>query len=220
MWRPAQCSWTKSRRAGALAFGVALSLASGALRAGDFAALVRSCEHCHGTGGISTTPDVPIIAGFSREGFVRTMEAFREGERIALEFREPGEPATAMNQIALALDEVEVQQLAEYFSGRPFIAAAQAVDPELARHGAVIHARLCDKCHTGNGAHPVDDAAILAGQWTPYLRRQFDNVRTDRRVVPQVMQQRIKALKPQHIEALLHFYASVGLQPAQSRVGK
>ena len=98
---------------------------------------------------------------------------------------------------------------------RPFKAAAQAVDPELARRGEGIHKQLCEKCHTDNGAHPVEDAAILAGQWTPYLRRQFANVLSGKREVPQVMLRRIEALKEQHVEALLNFYAETGLQRAQ-----
>jgi sulfide dehydrogenase cytochrome subunit len=189
---------------------LALCAAALGAAAGDFAALVRSCDHCHGTNGLSTTPDVPIIAGFSREGFVRTLDAFRSGERVAPQYRQPGEPATTMHEIAEKLGDAEVQQLAEHYAGLPFVAATQAADPALAKHGELIHQKVCEKCHTDGGAHPVEDAAILAGQWTPYLRRQFDNVAADRREVPTVMQQRIAAMKPHHIEALLAFYAANG----------
>ena len=38
--------------------------------AGDIAPLVSMCEGCHGKDGISIQPDIPIIAGFSNEGFL------------------------------------------------------------------------------------------------------------------------------------------------------
>jgi sulfide dehydrogenase cytochrome subunit len=194
----------------AVACVLAASVATSPASADLLATLVQSCEHCHGPNGISTTPDVPIIAGFSREGFVSTMDAFRSGERVPLAFRQPGEQETTMHEIAERLSDSEVQQLAEHFSALPFVAAAQPVDAELAKHGEDIHRKLCAKCHTADGAHPVEDAAILAGQWTPYLRRQFANVQGGRREVPSVMQKRFAMLKPPHIEALLAFYAQVG----------
>ena len=41
--------------------------------------LIASCETCHGKDGNSPTADVPIIAGFSREGFVSTIDPFSRG---------------------------------------------------------------------------------------------------------------------------------------------
>ena len=185
-------------------------MTSGAAPADDFVKLVQSCENCHGKDGNSTTPDVPIIAGFSYEGFFNTMDVFREGDRIALKFHKPGEPETVMNDIARGLSDEDVRNLADYFSKRGFKSPRQSVNTELARRGEVIHKRLCEKCHTDNGAHPVEDAAILAGQWTPYLRRQFDNFLSGKRMVPRTMLRRIKELSKEDIEALLNFYASKG----------
>ena len=87
----------------AAAFAVTAVVAGGTAVAQGLDKLIESCESCHGKDGYSTTADVPIIAGFSREGFVSTIEAFRKGERIAIEFHRPGEPETVMNEIAMAL---------------------------------------------------------------------------------------------------------------------
>ena len=179
---------------------------------GDFVQLVEFCEGCHGKDGNSQTPDVPIIAGYSYEGFFNTMDVFRLGDRIAIEFHRPGEPETVMNEIAKQLSAQLVRDLADYYSRRPFVAPRQDVNAELARRGEIIHNRLCEKCHNKKGAHPVNDAAILAGQWTPYLRRQFDNFLSGKRFVPRTMLRRIKELPKEDIEALLSFYASVGMQ--------
>jgi sulfide dehydrogenase cytochrome subunit len=183
---------------------------TGILSAADFVSLVQSCEHCHGKDGNSTTPEVPIIAGFSKEGFLNTMDVFRADERIAREFHKPGEPETIMNDIAKHLAEEEVIALADYFSNRKFLSAQQDVDIDMAKRGEIIHKKSCERCHTDNGAHPVEDAAILAGQWTPYLRRQFDNILSGKRRVPHTMLRKIKKLSQADIDALLHFYAREG----------
>ncbi|MCP4387234.1 MAG: cytochrome c subunit of flavocytochrome c sulfide dehydrogenase [Gammaproteobacteria bacterium] len=177
--------------------------------AGDFVDLVKRCEGCHGQDGNSRLPAVPSIAGFSYEGFLNTMDVFRENERIAIEFQRPGEPETVMNDIARSLTDEDVDALAKYFSQRPFLPVRQAVDTELASRGAILHKQQCERCHAHNGAEPVEDAAILAGQWTPYLRMQFNNILTGKRIVPRGMFRRVKKLGQDDIEALLNFYASI-----------
>ena len=189
-----------------------LLIDSAAVTADDFEELVQSCEYCHGKDGNSTVPDVPIIAGFSYDGFLNTIEVFREDDRIALRFHKPGEPETVMNEIAKGLSDDDVKNLAEYFSNREFKPAQQNVNTELAQRGKIIHKKSCDKCHANNGAEPVEDAAILAGQWTPYLRRQFDNFLSGKRIVPRTMLRRIKKLSEEDIEGLLNFYASEGMK--------
>ncbi|UCB55939.1 MAG: c-type cytochrome [Thiotrichales bacterium] len=183
---------------------------SNTAQARDFVDLVKYCEECHGMDGVSTIPDVPIIAGFSEEGFLNTIDVFRENERIAMEFHKPGEPETVMNEIAQSLSDDEVEELAKYYSGLKFKPAKQSADPEKASRGAILHKKSCEKCHTNNGKDPVEDAAILAGQWMPYLERQFDNILSKKRLVPKSMYRRVKKLSPQDIEALLHFYALEG----------
>jgi cytochrome subunit of sulfide dehydrogenase len=197
-----------------LALALTAVVAGGPASAQGLDKLVESCEACHGKDGYSTTADVPIIAGFSREGFVSTIDAFRKGKRIAMEFHRPGEPETVMNDIARALSDEDVPSLAEHFSARSFRPAPQSADLALAKAGAKIHKKWCERCHSENGAHPDEEAAILAGQWTPYLRRQFENVLSGKRKVPKPMLERVRKLSAADIEALLQFYADAGLQAA------
>lgn len=56
----------------------------------------------------------------------------------------------------------------------------------------------------------MEDAAILAGRWTIYRRRQFDNILSGKRIVPRSMLRRTNKLSVEDIEALLHFYALQG----------
>lgn len=189
-----------------------LLLVSSGLRSDDFVDLVKRCEGCHGQDGNSIIPVIPSIAGFSYEGFLNTIDVFRDNERIAMEFQSPGEPETVMNEIARDLSDEDIETLARYFSERPFLPIRQAVDEELASRGAILHKQQCERCHTDNGAHPVEDAAILAGQWTPYLRLQFNNILSGKRIVPRSMYRRVKKLDQRDIDALLNFYASVGMR--------
>jgi len=199
-----------SKFVGFLVLTGSLLYSSFSLFAADIVSLVQMCEGCHGKDGISAQPDVPIIAGFSYEGFMNTMDVFRENERIALSFQRPGEPETVMNEIAKSLTDEEADMLADYFSNRPFRAAEQTADEDLASRGEILHKQLCERCHKQNGAEPVMAAAILAGQWTPYLRRQFNNMLKGKRIIPRSMLRRIRDLPTQDIEALLNFYAQEG----------
>ena len=193
-----------------LVFISSLLLCSNGIFASDIVSLVKMCEGCHGKDGNSTQPDVPIIAGFSYEGFLNTMDVFRVNERIALAFQRPGEQETVMNDIARTLSDEDVLILADYFSKRPFRAAEQAADEALASRGEILHKQKCERCHSQNGTEPVEDAAILAGQWTPYLRRQFKNILSGKRIIPRSMLRRVRNLPAEDIEALLNFYAMEG----------
>lgn len=189
-----------------LSIGLVLFAAPGP--AEDFEDLVKRCEICHGQGGNSGLPVFPSISGFSYNGFLYAMDTYRENRRIAIKYQQTSEPETVMNAIAQQLKETEVEALATYYSKQPYIPIRQAFKPELASRGADLHERYCEKCHLKSGTEPVDDAPILAGQWTPYLRIQFDNIRSGKRLLPRRMLNPLKKLTHGDIEALLNFYAS------------
>ena len=171
--------------------------------------LVIRCEICHGQDGNSELPMFPSISGFSYEGFLYAMEVYREDRSIAAEFQQPNKPETVMNNIAQQLSEADLEGLANYFSKRKYIPRSQAFDPELASRGAILHEDRCEQCHVENGTKAGDEVAPLAGQWTLYLRMQFDNILSGKRIVPRRMLNRIKKLNPEDIEALLNYYASL-----------
>ncbi len=193
-----------------LSVGLALTAVPGS--ANDYDGLVKLCEGCHGQDGNSSLPLFPSIAGYSYASFLEKINAYRENERIEEEYQRPGEPGTVMVNIARALSDGEADALARYFSAQTFVPVRQPVDSELASRGAILHAERCERCHTQNGAQPVEGAAILAGQWTPYLRQQFENIASGKRIASVSMRRRLKKLSQNEIDALLNFYASAGLQ--------
>ena len=186
-----------------------LALFTAPVAAEDFSVLVKRCEICHGQDGNSGLPVFPSIAGFSYEAFLYTMDVYREDRRIAAEFQQPNEPETVMNNIAQQLSDTDIEALANYFSKREYVPRSQAFNPELASRGAVLHEEHCERCHAQNGVEASDEVAPLAGQWTPYLRSQFNNILSGKRIVPRRMLNRFKKLSEDDIEALLNFYASL-----------
>ncbi|HSU75923.1 MAG TPA: c-type cytochrome [Burkholderiales bacterium] len=90
----------------------ALALAAAAAHAQDNAvarSLAATCAACHGSDGRSVTAEVVPLAGLPKEQIVAQMKAFRDGTR----------PATVMQQLAKGYSDAQIEQLADYFAGRP-----------------------------------------------------------------------------------------------------
>ena len=170
--------------------------------------LVDKCNNCHGKNGNSEDEKVPSIAGFSPDMIKDTMEQYKEGDRPADKYKPKDGEETDMNAIAKKLSEDDVEKLAKYYSKQTFIPHAQPFDKALAKKGAKVHKKRCEKCHSENGSNADDDAAILAGQWKAYLQRQFDLIVAKERGVPKKMKKKMKKLKKGDVEALIEFYAS------------
>ena len=62
--------------------------------------------------------------------------------------------------------------------------------------------KKCERCHSSGGSDPQDDAAMLAGQWTPYLKRQLEHFKIGRRTIPRKMKNAVDKLSEDEIEAL------------------
>jgi sulfide dehydrogenase cytochrome subunit len=182
---------------------------------GGFAAeiddLVTLCEDCHGPGGVSTDPDVPIIAGQPTDFLRKTMRTYQVWGRPCIHsaFRhgDVERPPTDMCEIAEGLTADEITALAEHFSALPFQAAAQPYDAELAAAGEVLHHQKCEMCHKQGGRVP-DHGPRIAGQWVPYLRTTLKFVPTGEHLVPPAMETIIDDLNPGEIDALTNYYAS------------
>jgi len=180
--------------------GLALSSASLAAPSGQM--LGNTCAGCHGTGGVSQGPASPTIAGISKDYFVDTMTAYREGTR----------PSTIMSRIAKGYSDEDIERMAEYFSKQQFAAKEQKYDTTMAKKGYVLHDKSCEKCHEDGGRSAEDDAGILAGQWSAYLRYTMSDFLEGHREMPKKMRKRVEALQSQvgdeAFEYLVNYYAS------------
>jgi len=180
--------------------------------AADLDSLIADCNDCHGKDGVSTEKDIPIIAGQSYVVLEDALLVFADDSRPCKEseYRHGDTSRAAVTMCALAarLSEVEIESISEHYAELPFLAATQSFDEALVSRGATVHDRNCEKCHSEGGSLADDDAGILAGQWTPYLRSAIEEFMSEERAMSKKMAEKMKRVKAEDFEALLHFYAS------------
>ena len=190
-----------------------LSLAT-SVQAADIDKLVDTCTSCHERDGASSDPNMPIIGGYSESYIISSMTAYKKGVRSCPEIeyisKDKNIKSTDMCRISNDLSEQDIELLAQYYASKRFRRANQDYDAELARKGALIHDRDCEKCHSEGGGIAEDDAGILAGQWKPYLKQQFFAFYAEKRKLSKKMKPKFNKLDKTEIEALLNFYASRG----------
>jgi sulfide dehydrogenase cytochrome subunit len=198
-----------SRLAGTLAIG--FTLATGAW-ATDVDELVDTCSHCHERDGASNDPNMPIIGGYSQAYLISSLYAYKQKTRPCPEYEymyvENEVKKTDMCRVTEVLSDEDVKKLGEYYAAQKFRRANQDFDPELAKKGERIHMFNCEKCHDEGGSVADDDAGILAGQWTPYLKQQFFDFYTEKRLLAKKMKPKFNKLGKEDIEQLLNYYAS------------
>jgi sulfide dehydrogenase cytochrome subunit len=164
----------------------------------DVHTLMRTCAACHTPNGNPPSSDIPIIAGQPFTVINDALLLFAAAER----------PCMAMCGIAAELSPHEKEALADYLEEQTFVPAKQEFDPSLAALGAKLHAdKGCETCHSQGGRNGNGMAPILAGQRTPYLRNALQQIKVGTRSGPTVMNQAVRSLSDDEIEALLNYYA-------------
>jgi sulfide dehydrogenase cytochrome subunit len=159
----------------------------------------EQCLPCHGKDGVSVIPTMPVIAGYSKQYVVNALTEYKLGERVA----------PSMAPFAKNLKDDEMAALGEFFASKTFVPRKQEFDAEKAKAGEKIHADHCNRCHQNGGRVAQDDAGILGGQWMPYLRQVFEEYRSGKRPVPEVMKAKLDKLTEADIEALINYYVSL-----------
>lgn len=190
-----------------------LSLVTSAC-ADELSKLLDTCSQCHERNGASDDPNMPIIGGYSEEYIVSSLLAYKEQTRSCptIEYisHKKKVESTNMCKISKDLSKEDMEHLAKHYASQRFRRANQNFDLALARKGQLIHERDCEKCHSEGGSVASDDAGILAGQWTPYLKQQFFAFYAEKRKLDRKMKPKFNKLDKTEIEALLNFYASRG----------
>lgn len=164
--------------------------------------LSNTCTVCHGPNGASRGPGIPTISGLSSDYFVEVMEGFKKGDISS----------TVMDRIAKGYTSEEFKLMADFYEKKPFVAAkGQESDSKLAKKGAKLHNKYCEKCHSDGGSLASDDAGILAGQWKVYTQAALEDFISGDRKAPKKMAKKLKKLIKKEgkegIKALLEFYA-------------
>ncbi len=180
--------------------------------AADGATIAEQCAGCHGKDGVSKDSKVPTIAGYSAPYVTDAMKTYKKKERPCPEMKILEGPkkgtASDMCKVAAALAEPDAKAVAQFLSKLKFVRAKQPFDAAKAAKGKGVHDNECKKCHEKGGSSADDDAGILAGQWTHYLREQFAAFHAGKRQMDEKMKPKIEKLSKEDEEALIHFYAS------------
>jgi sulfide dehydrogenase cytochrome subunit len=188
---------------------LAISLVAQSAAVGkDLGGLIERCERCHGQDGNSEQEEVPTIAGFSVFYITDAIDMYKEGTRKAQAYRPKAGEATDMHKIAGKLSNSEKEALGNHYAALTFVPHKQEFDPDFVTRGARLHGDYCEKCHAEGGTSPEYDAAILAGQWMAYLRKQIALFDAGERVMPRGMERSFSKIGAQDRGALLHYYAS------------
>jgi len=164
--------------------------------------LANTCAGCHGDKGASHGPSIPTLAGMSASYMVDIMEEYKNG----------GIPSTIMGRLAKGYSDKEIKQMADFFAEQEFVGVAQKSDAKLAKKGAKIHKKYCEKCHSEGGTVADDDSGFLKGQWKSYLAAQMMDYKSKDREASKKMAKKMKKMHKKYgddgTKALLEFYSA------------
>ena len=168
-------------------------------------AIIEACKVCHDVDGSGVGKDyVPIIAGIPPVHIEEALYAYKDGARKCVV-----EPA--MCSTASILSDDDIKAVALHYGALERYSHATTFNENLAAKGAVIHERLCARCHV-----PPDDPGVaealgypLHGQRADYLQYALESYLNGNRehLLPQ-MEAKIKELNHGDIRALVDYYVS------------
>lgn len=173
----------------------------------DIAKTVQQCDTCHGKNGVSNNASVPTIAGFSAASIMDILPQYQSGARHAVAYTPKGGKKSDMKAATNGMTKKDFAAVAAHYAKQKFVAAKQPVNAGLAKKGEKIHNKSCEKCHSEGGTLAEDDASILAGQWKPYLERQFALIKAGKREIPKKMKRKLDKLNAEDVKAITEYYA-------------
>jgi cytochrome c553 len=167
--------------------------------AGAFPRLPDNCVVCHGFNGNAVNTIYPKLAGQPASYLQAQLQAYASGQRTN----------PTMGPMALSLTDVELRQVADYFSRqRPTEAPGPASDTAQRERAIALLKRLnCATCHGADFAGH-DQFARLAAQNAGYLAQQLEAFkRRERRDPTEVMNVMADSLTTQDILDVARYLA-------------
>ena len=134
------------------------------------AKVLEVCIACHGENGVSIAPEYPHLAGQSGAAIYKQLHDYRTGSRVNPQ----------MTDIAKALDEAVIADVAAYYAGQPqrnlnpvTLAESPPAIVQLVELGDP-HRNIppCAACHRAGAGGPIE-APVLAEQRDEYLVQQL-----------------------------------------------
>jgi cytochrome c553 len=157
------------------------------------------CAGCHGENGVSTTENIPSLAGQQDQFIQWQLVYFRAGSR----------KNEAMQPIVEQLGNEEIRNLGAYFASLAPPKAPHDNDADLSKKGAQAAAgRRCASCHTDSYAG-TKGVARLTGQREEYLLKALRDYKSGARFGGSggAMTDVAYPLSDEEIVALAHYLA-------------
>ena len=191
------------RKAGATAALLAAIFGGGSIAAAaDLAAgkaKAEICAGCHGENGISTTENIPSLAGQQDQFIQWQLVYFRAGSR----------KNEAMQPIVEQLSNDDIRNLGAYFASLTPPKSPPDNDADLSKKGAqAAMGRRCASCHTDSFAG-TKAVARLTGQREEYLTKALRDYKSGARFggAGGAMTDVAYPLNDEEIVALAHYLA-------------
>ena len=166
---------------------------------GDIETLARTCNGCHGVGGVSVSAPMPSIGGLPREYLRRVMKEWKYGERSAV----------TMDRIVKGFSDDQLDDLATYFSKQRWVPASQGASEAVLAKGRKVAAESCQDCHGKTGNDPDVDAPPINGQWAQYMELEMTKYRSnDFKMTHRKMKQAARDIKAADVPAVARYYGA------------
>lgn len=165
----------------------------------DVEVLARTCNNCHGVGGVSAGASMPSIGGLPQEYLRKIMKQWKYGERSAI----------TMNRIVKGFSDDEIDALAAYFARQRWVPVPQQTSPALIAKGKAAIAENCEDCHGLTGNDPDVDAPRINGQWSKYMELELEKYRSKEFKMPhRKMKKAAQEIKPAEISAAARYFGA------------
>lgn len=185
-------------RKGAMALAL-FWVAGSAMARVDVEVLARTCNNCHGVGGVSAGASMPSIGGLPRQYLADIMKQWKYDER----------GAATMNRIVKGFSDDEIDALALHFSKKRWVPVPQKVSAALLNKGKGVISENCEDCHGTTGSDPDEDAPKINGQWAKYMELELEKYRDDGFLMPhRKMKKTARKMKAGDLPAAAHYYGA------------
>lgn len=177
-----------------------LTLAAGVAQAADpIEGLARTCNNCHGTGGVSVGHSMPSIAGLSEAYLKNIMMEWKSGARASAN----------MTRLIKGYTDEEIAGLARYYAALPWKPQTQTVAADLLAKGKDATER-CETCHGATGGQPDGaEVPMLAGQWAKYLELELMKYRDEGfKMAHKKMMKNARKLEEGDVAAVAKFFGA------------
>ena len=166
----------------------------------DISEKVQACAACHGAGGNSPMPEVPILAGQTSRYIYLQLRDFKEGRR----------KNELMSPMAKDLTKEEMLALGDYFAGQKRVVQNERGDAAKVDAGnKIADAALCTMCHLG-GLAGQNEVPRVGGQHYTYVKKQLMAFKYKERTNDAGnMQAVVRTLPDEELEALASYIATL-----------